>query len=170
MNSKPPPEKIAIRRAQREDAPALLRLIIALAEFEKLAPPDAAAQKRLVADGFGERPRFECWLAFWDGAPEPVAYSFLFETYSSFLALPTLYLEDIFVLPDFRGRGIGTSLLRHGINIARERGCGRMEWTCLDWNTKAQGTYERLGANRMSQWLLYRLTRESIHAAFAPPQ
>src|SRR6266853_723455 len=87
MKPKPSPEKIAIRRAQREDAPALLRLIIALAEFEKLPPPDAAAQKRLVADGFGERPRFECWLAFWEGGPEPVAYSFLFETYSSFLAL-----------------------------------------------------------------------------------
>ena len=153
---------LALRRAVRQDAPALIELICALAQFEKLTPPSSEEQRRLIEDGFGERPRFESWLGFWAGEPEPVAYALLFETYSSFLARPTLYLEDIFVLPAFRHRGVGQALLRHTIQLAHERGCGRMEWTCLDWNTKAQAAYERLGAQCMREWLLYRLTREAI--------
>lgn len=146
-----------MRRAVRADGPALLRLIVALAEFEKLKPPDEAAQKRLLEHGFGPQPRFECWLGFLHDSPDPVAYALIFETYSSFEAAPTLYLEDLFVLPDFRRRGIGTALLRNCIQIARDRGCARMEWTCLDWNTRAQETYERMGAKRLSEWFLYRL-------------
>jgi GNAT superfamily N-acetyltransferase len=151
-----------LRRATRQEAPALLRLIVALAQFEKLAPPDAAAQARLVEHGFGRKRRFETWLAFWEGNPEPVAYALFFETYSSFEAAPTLYLEDIFVLPELRGKGIGSALLRQCVRIARERGCARMEWTCLDWNTRAQATYERLGAQKKSEWILYRMGRQSI--------
>lgn len=153
---------MTLRRATRADAPGLLRLIAALAEFEKLTPPDAAAQRRLIEDGFGERPRFESWLAFWRNEPQPVGYTILFETYSSFLARPTLYLEDIFVLPESRGRGIGSALLDQCIQLAQERGCGRMEWTCLDWNTKAQCAYEKLGARRLSEWFIYRLDRANI--------
>lgn len=152
----------SIRRATRSDGPGLIRLITALAEFEKLTPPDATAQQRLIEDGFGERPRFEAWLAFAESNKAPVGYALVFETYSSFLARPSLYLEDIFVLPEYRGRGIGSALLRHCIRLADERGCGRVEWTCLDWNTKAQGVYEKLGAERLSQWLLYRIGRERI--------
>lgn len=152
-----------LRRAERRDAADLLRLICALAEFEKLDPPDADAQQRLTEDAFGEHPRFESWLAFADANKEPVGYAIILETYSSFLARPTLYLEDIFVLPEFRGRGIGTAFLRHCISLAHERGCGRMEWTCLGWNTRAQTVYEqKLGAQRMSEWLLYRLTRPAM--------
>src|SRR6186997_146064 len=92
-----------LRRATREDGPGLIKLIISLAQFEKLTPPDEEAQQRLIKDGFGERPRFETWLGFVPEANEPVAYAMVFETYSSFLARPTLYLEDIFVLPEFRG-------------------------------------------------------------------
>ena len=153
-----PLKNLSIRRAGSSDAPALIELIMALAEFEKLPPPDADARKRLIEDGFGPNPRFECWLAFCEDVLEPVAYSFLFETYSSFLARPTLYLEDIFVLPAFRRKGIGTALLRHCIELARQRNCGRMEWTCLDWNTKAQAAYAQLGARRLNEWFLYRLT------------
>ncbi len=160
---------LTIRRAVRADAEAMLELIVALAQFEKLPPPDSEAQKRLIEDGFGERPRFECWLGLWEGAVRPVAYALVFESYSSFLARPTLYLEDVFVLPDFRGRGIGTDLVRHCIRLAHQRGCGRMEWTCLDWNTKAQATYEQLGARRMSEWLLYRLTRDAMPEALRIP-
>ena len=158
----PQPAKVTIRRATRSDAEELLKLIVALAEFEKLPPPDAAAQQRLVNDGFSEPARFESWLAFWDGAKQPVAYAFLFETYSSFLARPTLYLEDIFVLPAFRRKGIGSALLRHCIQMAHQRGCGRMEWTCLDWNTKAQAAYKQLGAHQMNEWFLYRMTSDEI--------
>ena len=152
-----------LRRAERADAAALLRLICALAEFEKLDPPDAEAQQRLMEDAFGDHPRIEPWLAFADAPAGPVGYAIILETYSSFLARPTLYLEDVFVLPEFRGRGIGTAFLWHCVSLAHERGCGRMEWTCLDWNTRAQTVYEqKLGAQRMSEWFLYRLTRPAM--------
>jgi GNAT superfamily N-acetyltransferase len=151
-----------IRRATRKDGAELIKLIIALAEYEKLTPPDAEAQERLMEHGFGEQPRFESWLAFPTSGNEPVGYAIVFETYSSFLARSTLYLEDIFVVPEYRGRGIGRRLLRHCIRLAQERGCGRVEWTCLDWNTRAQCTYEKLGARRLSEWYLYRLTRDRI--------
>jgi GNAT superfamily N-acetyltransferase len=156
-------DSFTLRRATREDAAPLLRLICALAEFEKLDPPDESAQQRLIEDSFGERPRIEPWLAFVAGCAEPVGYAIVLETYSSFLAQPTLYLEDVFVLPEFRGRGIGGAFLRHFVTLAHERGCGRMEWTCLDWNTRAQTFYEgKLGAQRMSEWFLYRMTRPAM--------
>ena len=161
-------DNLTIRRAGREDADALLALITALAEFEHLPPPDDAARARLIEHGFGPQPKFEAWLAEWEGAPGPVGYVFLFETYSTFLARPTLYLEDLFVLPEHRKRGIGKALLRFCIQAAHERGCGRMEWTCLDWNTGAQRVYESLGAKRMSEWYLYRLTRDAMEAHFDP--
>ena len=158
---------ITLRRAERADADLLLRLITALAEFENLPPPDAEARARLIEHGFGEHPKFEAWLAECDGVPGPVGYAFLFETYSTFLARPTLYLEDLFVLPDYRGRGVGSALLRHCVRLAHERGCGRMEWTCLDWNTSAQAVYEKLGARRMSEWYLYRLTQDKFETLLA---
>jgi GNAT superfamily N-acetyltransferase len=159
-----------LRRATRADATALLQLICALAEFENLEPPDAEAQQRLLEDAFGEQPRIETWLAFVDGCTEPVGYAIVLETYSSFLARPTLYLEDVFVLPEFRNRGIGSAFLRHCVALAHERGCGRMEWTCLDWNTRAQRVYEdKLGAQRMSEWYLYRLTRPAMEKYLSGP-
>jgi GNAT superfamily N-acetyltransferase len=161
MQATPKPE-FTLRRAVAADGPGLIHLIIALAQFERLTPPDEAAQARLLEHGFGDRPRFETWLAFVPESRDPVAYAMIFETYSSFLARPPLYLEDIFVLPEFRGRGIGGALLKHCITLAHERDCGRVEWTCLDWNTKAQCVYEGLGARRMSEWYLYRLTRDRI--------
>jgi GNAT superfamily N-acetyltransferase len=152
-----------LRRATRADSAPMLHLVCALAEFEKLEPPDAEAQERLLEDAFGDQPRIETWLAFVDGHTEPVGYAIVLESYSSFLARPTLYLEDVFVLPEFRNRGIGTAFLRHCVALAHERGCGRMEWTCLDWNTRAQRVYEdKLGAQRMSEWFLYRLTRPGM--------
>lgn len=152
-----------LRGAGRSDAPHLLRLITALADFEKLPPPDAAAQMRLTEDAFGARPRFEPWLAFAAGQSAPVGYAIFFETYSSFLALPTLYIEDVFVLPDYRRLGIGGALLRKAIELAQQRNCGRIEWTTLDWNVGAQRVYEdKLGAKRMSEWYLYRMTRPDM--------
>lgn len=159
-----------MRRAARADAQHLMRLIIALAEFEKLEPPDADAQERLIEDAFGAKPRFEPWLAFADGVREPVAYAIFLETYSSFLARPTLYIEDIFVFEEFRKRGIGGALLRKAIELADQRGCGRVEWTALDWNVNAQQVYEeKLGAKRMSEWLHYRMTTKEISAYLSQP-
>ena len=151
-----------IKRATPADASSLIRLIIGLAEYEHLSPPDAEAQDRLIKDGFGKNPKFEAWLAWIPGSEEPVGYAFFFETYSSFLARPTLFLEDIFVLPEHRHRGIGKALLRHCVQIAQDRACGRMEWICLDWNQKAQQVYEGMGARRMSEWWLYRMDQRSI--------
>lgn len=158
---------ITIRKAARADADALLALITALADFEHLPPPDADAQARLVADGFGEHPRYEAFLAFMGDAQAPIGYAFTFETYSTFLARPTLYLEDLFVLPDCRKQGVGGALLRFLTALARERGCGRMEWTCLDWNTNAQAVYSKMGAHVMDEWLLYRLTGDALHGGDA---
>ncbi|MGC8882803.1 MAG: GNAT family N-acetyltransferase [Bryobacteraceae bacterium] len=148
---------IEVRRARPEEAPVLIELILGLAEYEKLTPPDADAQQRLVRDIFGPQPRLEAWLAFVDGTP--AGYALTLETYSSFLALPTLYLEDIFVRPELRGRGAGAAMFRRLVEEARRRGCGRMEWAVLDWNRPALEFYERFGAQRLSEWITMRLTQ-----------
>jgi len=154
------PSEILIRPAVRSDGEALLSLIDALADYEKLAKPDAAARVRLIEDAFGKNQRIEVFLAEVEG--KPVAYSVVFETYSSFLALPTLYLEDIFVLPEYRGRQVGHRLFVHCVHEAYERGCGRMEWAVLDWNRPAINFYERAGARRLEEWLYYRLLRPEM--------
>jgi GNAT superfamily N-acetyltransferase len=144
-----------VRRAVRDDAQAIHTLVDALADYEKLDRPKPAARDRLVADLFGPRPRIDCWLAFLDGYP--VGYAFALETYSSFLALPTMYLEDLFVLPEYRSRKAGYALFSEVLSEARRRGCGRMEWTVLDWNQLAIDFYRKLGAQHMQEWHLYRI-------------
>jgi GNAT superfamily N-acetyltransferase len=151
---------VRIRPAKPADSAAIISLILGLAEYEKLPPPDEAAQKRLLNDAFGERPRFEIFLA--EAASRVVAYAFVFETYSTFLALPTLYLEDIFVLPEYRGRAVGYAMMRFLAREAHVRGCGRMEWVVLDWNRPAINFYERFGAHHLSEWLTYRLDRSDL--------
>lgn len=151
-----------LRPAVPSDGPALVRLIIALADFEKLTPPDEAGCARLLEHGFGPKPRFETWLAIVPESDEPVGYALFFETYSTFEARPSLYLEDMFVQPKYRRLGIGTAFLNQCMRLAYERGCGRMEWTCLDWNRRAQCVYETLGAQPMKEWILYRLTRDKL--------
>ncbi len=149
-----------IRRATARDASTLLTLIDALAEYEKLEPPDAAAKQRLIKDIGGEHPRFEAFLAEVEG--RAVAYAIVFETYSSFLALPTFYLEDIFVLPEYRKMRIGYALFNAMVAEAHRRGCGRMEWSVLDWNRLAIDFYLKIGARHMKEWNLYRLTRTDM--------
>jgi len=151
---------VLVRRALPADGAAILSLVQALAEYEKLSPPDPAAQQRLLDDMFSTRPRIECYLGLLDA--EPAGYAFVFETYSSFLALPTLYLEDLFVLPAFRSRKVGYALFTGMVREAHRRGCGRMEWTVLDWNRLAIDFYDRLGAKHMKEWCLYRLVREDM--------
>jgi GNAT superfamily N-acetyltransferase len=159
---------IAIRPAGPADADTLLELVDALADYEKLRRPDEAARTRLRRDGFGENPRFRAYLGEADG--EPVAYAITFHTYSSFLALPTLYLEDLFVLPDARGKGVGSALFRHLVQEAVREGCGRMEWVVLDWNRVAIDFYERQGARRLTEWYTYRLDRERMLSLIEPDQ
>jgi GNAT superfamily N-acetyltransferase len=151
---------VSVRQARPEDAGAILRLVRGLADYEKLPPPDPAAEERLVREMFSTAPRIQAFLGEWNG--EPAGYAFVFETYSSFLALPTLYLEDIFVLPEYRSRKIGYALFRAMVREAHSRGCGRMEWTVLDWNALAIDFYRGLGAREMSEWKLYRLGRPEM--------
>ena len=153
-------DNISIRKATADDSDLLIQLIIGLAYFEQLPPPDDAAQKRLVADAFGPSPRFDVFLAELDG--EVAGYAFVFETYSTFLALPTLYLEDLFVMPQFRSRRIGYALMLHLAHEALWRGCGRLEWAVLDWNSRAIDFYEDLGARHLKEWQVYRLDREGL--------
>jgi GNAT superfamily N-acetyltransferase len=134
--------------------PALLQLITGLAEYEHLDPPDAAARERLYTDAFSNPPRYEAFLAMADGVP--AGYVTFYFTYSSFLARPSLYLEDIYVREEFRHRGIGRELFRFCRDIAKERGCGRMDWQVLAWNEPAIRFYEQAGGKRL-EWYSYRI-------------
>ena len=151
---------LTIRKAIKKDGKTLLSLVNALADFEKLKRPTPAAQKRLLIGAFGKRKRFDTLLAEVSG--KGVGYAICFETYSSFLALPTLYLEDIFVLPEYRGRKVGLQLFKECVAEAERRGCGRMEWMVLDWNVTAIRFYGNLDAHRLSEWIPYRLERKQF--------
>ena len=146
---------VVVREARRDDAQSIVALIAALAEFESLPGPDADAAARLVEHGFGERRHFESLVAEADGAI--VAYAIFFTTYSTFRMRPTLFLEDIFVHPDVRRRGIATKLMERLRALAVERGCGRFEWMVLDWNAGAQALYTKLGAKQLDDWRLCRV-------------
>jgi GNAT superfamily N-acetyltransferase len=151
-----------IRAATPKDGAAFIALVRALADFEKLPAPGDAAAQRLLEHAFGEHPRFE--LRVVELGTELVAYAVYFETYSTFVARPSLYLEDLFVRSDARGRGIGKALLVFLARLALERGCGRFEWTVLDWNESARRFYRSLGANILEQWQLCRLDADALAA------
>ncbi|CAN5690381.1 GNAT family N-acetyltransferase [soil metagenome] len=153
-------DPIRIRPAAVSDADVFLSLVDALADYEELARPTPDARERLLRDGFGPEPRFRAFLVELEG--RAVGYAITFETYSSFLALPTLYLEDLFVLPEARRHGVGSAVFRFLAGEAARRGCGRMEWTVLDWNQLAIDFYEKLGARRMREWHAYRLTADQL--------
>jgi GNAT superfamily N-acetyltransferase len=155
---------LRVRPLREADVEAFLGLIDALADYEHLTPPDAAARARLARDGLGASRRFTALIA--ERAERAVGYAVFFETYSTFLALPTLYLEDIFVLPSERGRGIGRALFSTCAGEAARRGCGRMEWQVLDWNDLALGFYEHLGAQPLhADWRCYRLEGSALAEA-----
>ena len=134
----------------------LLQLIRALADYERMSADVVATEARLRDTLFGLTPRAEAVIA--RVADEAVGFALWFHNYSTFLARPGLYLEDLFVLPEWRGRGVGSALLRHLARIAVERGCGRMEWSVLNWNDPAIGFYRKLGAHPMDEWTVCRLT------------
>ena len=147
---------LSIRRATRRDAPVIARLIRGLAEYERLAHEMEATVGQIRRHGFGRRPYFEALICRRGRAA--VGFALYFFTYSTFMGRPTLYLEDLFVLPEERGRGAGRALLTELARIALRRGCGRMEWTVLDWNTPSIRFYRRLGATLRKEWILTRLT------------
>jgi len=155
----------SIRPAQPADVPEILRFIQALAEYEKLTTEVTATEARLheslfPADLATAGPAAYCLIAEADGVP--AGFALYFFNYSTFLACPGLYLEDLFVKPGFRGRGLGKALLLHLARLANQRGCGRMEWTVLDWNQSAINFYEALGARRMREWQVCRLTGPAL--------
>jgi GNAT superfamily N-acetyltransferase len=157
-------QDVVIRPLRPGDVDGFLLLIDALADYEHLDPPTAQARDRLAADVLADPPRFFALIAILE--TRPVGYAVYFETYSTFLALPTLYLEDIFVLPEARGRGIGAALFGACAAEAMRRGCGRMEWQVLAWNDLALGFYEHLGAQPLhTDWQCYRLEGASLAAA-----
>ncbi|MDZ4746264.1 MAG: GNAT family N-acetyltransferase [bacterium] len=133
-----------------------IELVYALADYEKLDRPSADAVQRLRDDAFGEFPRFEAFLAFHEGSA--VGYAIVLEMYSSFLAKPTIYLEDLFVLESARGKGIGSTLFNHVRSIGAARDCGRMEWQVLDWNEPAIEFYKRKEGEHLKAWHTYRIT------------
>lgn len=147
--------RIVVRPLTPKHGRAFLSLVDSLAGYERLKPPDRAARTRLLRDGTGRNRRFDAFLAFSDG--RPVGYAIVFETYSSFRARPTLYLEDLFVVPEFRSRRIGFTLFRRCLAEAKRRRCGRMEWMVLDWNKPAIRFYRKLSPVWMKEWRLYRL-------------
>ena len=157
---------IRIEPATASDVPLILRLVTALAEYERLSQQVVASEAALRDTLFGPSPAAEVVIAYVDG--QPAGFALWFHNYSTFLARRGLYLEDLFVLPEWRGRGIGRQLLAHLATIAVERGCGRMEWAVLEWNEPAIGFYRKLGATVMEDWRICRVTGETLSALARP--
>ena len=147
-----------------EDIPQLTVLIKKLAEYERLMDIYTATEERYRKYGFGEDAIFKALIVESGGDEDPryLGMALYFYTFSTFTGKPTLYLEDIFVLPEHRGRGIGTTLLVELARIARDKDCGRMEWTVLDWNKPSIEFYLSLGARPMDEWTVYRMTEPEI--------
>jgi GNAT superfamily N-acetyltransferase len=152
--------KIRIVSATEMDLPVILDMIHALADYEKLTHLVTATEDRLRETLFGTEPAAEVLLAH--GERECAGFAVFFATYSTFLAQPGLYLEDLYVKPHLRGKGIGSALLKHLAGIAVERGCRRLEWGVLNWNQPAIRFYEKLGAVPMDEWTRYRLAGEAL--------
>jgi GNAT superfamily N-acetyltransferase len=151
---------LRISSAAERDIPLILSFIRKLAEYEKLAGDVVATEALLTRALFGERRYAEVLLAHLDG--EAAGFALFFHNFSTFLGQPGIYLEDLFVNPEHRGRGIGKALLAHLAGIAVERGCGRLEWAVLDWNAPSIAFYKRLGAIAMDDWTVFRLTGAAL--------
>jgi GNAT superfamily N-acetyltransferase len=152
--------ELEIRAATEDDVPLILSLIKELAEYERLSHEVVATEEALRDSLFGERPVAEVLIGHL--GDEPVGFALFFHNFSTFLGKPGIYLEDLYVRPEFRGAGIGRALLVHLARVARERGCGRLEWSVLDWNEPAIGFYKKIGASPVSGWTVYRVTGEAL--------
>ena len=151
---------IEIRSAERCDVPLILAFVRKLAEYERLLHVVVATEADVVRDLFGANPRVFCDLAFWEGAP--AGFALWFHNYSTFRGRHGLYLEDLFVEPSYRGRGIGKALLRHLAQRCQADGLARLEWQVLDWNAPSIAFYKSLGAVAVDDWTVFRLTDEAL--------
>jgi len=154
------PGGFRIREAAVSDAATVVGFIHALAAYERLSHECVATEGAIRETLFGERPAAEVILAELEG--RPVGMALYFQNYSTFLARPGIYLEDLFVLPEFRGRGFGRALLLHVGRLAKARGCGRFDWSVLDWNTPSIEFYRSLGAVPLTEWTVMRVTGEAL--------
>lgn len=152
--------ELHIRPATDADVPLVLQFIKDLAHYERLPHEVVATEESLRETLFGARPYAEVSLGHL--GDEPAAFALYFHNYSTFLGRPGIYLEDLYVREEFRGRGLGRAMLRHLARLALERGCGRLEWAVLDWNEPAINFYKRLGAAPMDEWTVFRVTGEAL--------
>jgi GNAT superfamily N-acetyltransferase len=159
---------IRIERATERDVPLILELIQGLAVYEKLAHEVTATEAGLRETLFGARPAADVIIAYAGDAP--AGFALFFPNYSTFLGKPGLYLEDLFVRPEYRGQGLGLALMKRLAQIAVERGCGRFEWSVLDWNEPAIGFYESLGAKLMDGWSIVRVNGDALTALAGAPR
>ncbi len=151
---------VEIRAATEDDVPLIISFIRELAEYERLSHEVVATEDVLRESLFGERTGAEVLVCYLEGTP--AGFALFFHNFSTFLGRPGLYLEDLFVKPEMRGRGLGRALLVHLAQLARDRGCGRMEWSVLDWNEPAIKLYKGIGAVPMDEWTVYRVTGEAL--------
>jgi GNAT superfamily N-acetyltransferase len=158
-----------LRPAQQSDVPDLLRLIKELADYERLAHMVQATEALLLAHLFGPQPAAQAWVAVapkaprtGESSPHVVGFALFFTNFSTFMAKPGLYLEDLYVQPEFRGWGIGQALIRQLAHLACEQGCGRFEWAVLDWNQSAIDFYQRMGATVMPDWRICRVSGPAL--------
>ena len=151
---------ILVREASAADVALILSFIRELAEYERLSHEVVATEDGVRESLFGERPYAEVLIAEHDGSP--AGFALFFHNYSTFLGRPGIYLEDLYVRPEFRGAGIGKKLLVRLARLARSRGCGRLEWWVLDWNEPSIGFYEKLGAVPMDDWTVYRVSGPAL--------
>jgi GNAT superfamily N-acetyltransferase len=152
--------ELEIRAAAEDDVPLILSLIEELAGYERLSHEVVATEETLRDSLFGERRVAETLLAYL--GDDPAGFALFFHNFSTFLGRPGIYLEDLYVRPEFRGAGVGRALLVHIAGLARDRNCGRLEWSVLDWNEPAIGFYESVGASPVSGWKVYRVTGEAL--------
>jgi len=151
---------LSIRPATAKDAALIVQFVRDLAEYERDPKAAVATEQDFIRDGFGADPKFKVVFAEWDR--EPAGFALFFYNYSTWQGRPGLYLEDLFVKPDFRGKGIGKALLLHLAKIAVENNCGRYQWQVLDWNTPAIEFYKSLGAEIMKEWLTMRVEGDAL--------
>jgi GNAT superfamily N-acetyltransferase len=149
-----------IRNAERDDVKTIVSFIQKLAEFEKLESEVVVTKELLLQNLFSEKPVAYSLMAFENETP--VGFALYFFNFSTFLGKPGIYLEDLFILPEYRSRGYGEKVLKHLAQIAVEKDCGRLEWSVLDWNTRAIKFYESLGAKPQSEWTVFRVTDQNL--------